>query len=92
MRANEYLTISKVLKNHYSNKSDTFDKLFDKVISKYHDNLIKAVERLVSYDVQVLVQPQSHHPAFNEEELLVINSAKPFLMQFKQQQEWMSGK
>ncbi len=41
MKANEYLTISKVLKNNYSNKSQTFDKLFDKVISKYHDTLIK---------------------------------------------------
>ena len=36
MRANEYLTISKVLKNNYANKPDTFDKLFEKVVSKYH--------------------------------------------------------
>jgi hypothetical protein len=28
MRANEYLTISKVLRNNYANKTETFDKLF----------------------------------------------------------------
>lgn len=45
MRANEYLTISKVLKNTYTNKTDTFDKLFGKVIPKYYVYLLKCVEK-----------------------------------------------
>lgn len=43
MRTNEYLTISKVLKNNYTNKSESFDKLFEKVITKYHISLIKTI-------------------------------------------------
>lgn len=47
MRASDYLTISKVLKNNYSNKSETFDRLFEKVISKHHDLLIKVLDKLL---------------------------------------------
>ncbi len=49
MRANEYLTISKVLRNNYANKPETFDKLFQKVVSKYHENLLKIIEKFILY-------------------------------------------
>lgn len=76
MRANEYLTISKVLKNNYLNKTETFDKLFEKVITKYHDNLIKAIEKLVFYDKAAIQKPETYTGAFSEEEVFVINCAK----------------
>lgn len=66
MRSSEYLTIAKVLKNHYSHKSETFDKLFEKVITRYHDNLIKVVEKLIFIDSSILEMPVSQLMQFNE--------------------------
>lgn len=43
MRLNDYSTISRVLENYFNNKTDTFDKLFSKVICKYHTNLFKEI-------------------------------------------------
>jgi len=36
-----------VLKNIYCNKTETFDKLFGKLVSKYYTHLIKEVEKVL---------------------------------------------
>ena len=41
-----YSTITKVLANVYKNKNDTYDLLFKKVLTKYHINLVKHVQKL----------------------------------------------
>lgn len=43
MRLSDYMTTSKVLEIYFHNKSDTFDRLFMKSISKYHINLFKEI-------------------------------------------------
>ena len=47
MRMVQYSTVIKVLANAYKNKNETYDKLFDKVLTKYHKSLFKHVEGLL---------------------------------------------
>lgn len=93
MRSNQYLTISKVLKNHYSNKSQTFDKLFQKVVSKYHDNLMKVIEKLLFLDGKVLkLSLEEQLLQFNQEEVFIINRCRQILIQVNECYEYTSKK
>ena len=47
MRMVQYSTVIKVLANADKNKNETYDKLFDKVLTKYHKSLFKHVEGLL---------------------------------------------
>ena len=51
MRVADYTVLCKVLQNYFTNKTDTFDKLFIKSASKFHGNLFKDVEKLIFSDL-----------------------------------------
>ena len=47
-KLNEYSIISKVLKNYFTKSSETFEKIFERVLTKYNKKTILAVENLIA--------------------------------------------
>lgn len=47
LRFMDYNSYCKILYNYFTNMSETFEKLFSKVIQKYYINVIKEIEKII---------------------------------------------
>lgn len=47
LRFMDYNSYCKIMHNYFNNRSETFDKLFAKIVHKYYINVIKEIEKII---------------------------------------------
>lgn len=77
------------MKNSYINKSETFDKLFEKVVTRYHEGLIRVVEKLLFLDKVMVGQGGM---SISEDEAMVVSSCRELLDRINARFEYMGKK